>query len=377
METAKLLICGDIIPTESNEQLMIDGKVDELLSDVKSVFDASDFTFVNVEGVFTERGTAIEKCGPNLRGKPAAARFLKDAGVDLVGLANNHSLDWGKEGLIDTFTTLQGLGIPTVGAGYDASAARRPYRFTLKGHEITLIDVAEHEFTIAAKDRAGANPFDPYDTIEDIEAEKKAGRTVIVIYHGGKEHYRMTSPNTRRRCRKMAEHGADFIFCQHTHCVSCYEEYHGCHICYGQGNTLFDHSNAECWKTELLPVITLCACGRNSVEFIPVCQEGGKLHLAKGEEFDAIMKPFWERSAKVGDDDYLEACWKEFYMQNGRGMLKMMGLIGENGMPADPHMLSVLSNYFRCEIHHESNYSYIEEARRQHYGNLLVKGQED
>lgn len=375
-ETVKLLICGDIIPTEENEQLMCDGKIDELFGDTKEIFDAADFRFCNCEGAFTEGGTPIDKCGPNMRGKPGAALALKKIGIDLVGLANNHSLDFGKEGLVDTFKTLQALHIPYMGAGYDLNDARRPYRFELKGIPLTILDVAEHEFTIASKTRAGANPFDVYDTIEDIEAEKKAGRIVIVVYHGGKEHYRLTSPETRRRLRKMAEHGADFVFAQHTHCVCCAEIWHGCHICYGQGNTLFSHSSSECWKTELLPMISITTDGKKDVTYYPVCQENGRIWQAKGEAADAIMKPFHERSALVGDDDYVEAQWLEFAMSNGKSLLRAAGVLDADYNPHVERGMTILSNYFRCEIHYESVRTYIEERRRLEKGDLLVLGAE-
>ena len=377
MKKVKLLIAGDIMPTDDNVQLMIDGKVDALMGDALDVFKAADFRFCNFEGVLTDRGVAINKCGPNLRATPAAGRVLKDIGIDLVSLANNHSLDWGKEGLSDTITKLNELGIPFTGAGYNASEARRPYRMELGGHKISFITVAEHEFTIAASDRSGANPFDPFDTIEDIEAEKKAGYTVVVIYHGGKELYRYTSPNTRRRCRKMAEHGADFIFCQHTHCVCCFENYAGCHICYGQGNTIFARNTSkDCWLELVLPMITIDESGKGSVEYFPVCVENSCIRLAHGEAADAIMQPFFARSTEILDDAVVAEKWKEFFIKDGFGRLKSMGMLDADGKEPTDNRLTVVSNYINAEIHYESVTSVIEYLREEKYGRLLVKGEE-
>ena len=377
MESIKLLICGDIIPTPNNEQLMIDGKVDEVFGDTLELFRAADFRFCNMEGALTTGGIAINKCGPNIRANPASVAAYKAIGMDLISLANNHSLDWGKEGLRETFETLRGAGIAFTGAGYNAEEARRPYRITIGGHKISFITVAEHEFTIANADRAGANPFDPFDTIEDIEAEKRDGYIVIVIYHGGKENYRYTSPNTRRRCRKMAEHGADFIFCQHTHCVCCYEEYADCHICYGQGNTLFARvTSPETWQTLLLPMITIDESGRKSVEYFPVCQSNARISLAKGEAADAIMKPFCERSAEILDDAVLEEKWQEFFIKDGMGRLKAMGMLDSEGNEPTPNRLTIVSNYITAEIHYESVTSMVEYLRRERYGKLAVDGEE-
>lgn len=370
-----MLIGGDICPTESNEDALINCDIDEIFTDVKTLFDKADFRFANIECALTERGTAIDKCGPNLRAKPDTIKSLKAIGLDLCGGANNHSLDWGRQGLADTIEIMKQYGIPYTGAGMNIDEARAPYRISKNGVNVTILTVAEHEFTIADKKRAGANPFDPYDTVEDIEAAKHNGDIVVVIYHGGKEQYAMTSPNTRRRCRKMAEHGADFIFCQHTHCICCCEDYKGCHICYGQGNTLFDHSSHVMWKTELIPIITV-GCEK-SVEYIPVTQENGRMKIAIGADADNIMKPFYERSSKLDDDDYIEACWREFYMNAGKALLKYAKVLNADGEPDNYRDLTVLSNYYRCEIHHETIYDYIEEARRLHYGDLQVKGYED
>jgi len=374
----KLLICGDIIPTPANEQAMMDGRYTEIVGDLLDVFGSADFRFCNLEGVLTERGIAINKGGPNIRANPKAGRILADLGIDLAGLANNHSLDWGKEGLTDTFTTLRSLGIRFTGAGYNLADARVPFRMELGGNKISIITVAEHEYTIAQDDRSGANPFDPFDTIDDIRAEKAAGYTVVVIYHGGKEHYPLTSPETRKRCRQMAKHGADFVFCQHTHCVCCCEEYDNCFICYGQGNTLFTKLGGampECWKTSIIPMITVDPDGKNSVEYIPITVEPDKIRLAKGDDYDAIMNGFWERSAKVLDDKAMAESWEEFYMQNGAGMLKQLGVLNADLTPKDPIQLKLLKAIMECEIHHESALSAIKNIRIKTHGKEAIYGE--
>jgi len=375
-DTIQLLICGDMIPTESNEQAMIDGNLEDLFGDTLDLFRTADFRFCNMEGALTERGTAIKKAGPNLRANPATIRTYKDVGMNLVSLANNHSLDFGREGMEDTFAALRTAGIPFTGAGFNAKEARRPYRTSIGGHKISFITVAEHEFTIATDTRAGANPFDPFDTIEDIETEKAAGYTVIVIYHGGKEHYPYTSPNTRRRCRKMAERGADFVFCQHTHCICCYEDYAGCHICYGQGNSLFCKYNHDCWRTELLPMVTIRPNGTSSVEYTPVIQEEGHIRLAKGEEAKEIMEGFFRRSIEILDDKILAEKWEEFFTSDGMSRLKRIGILDENGKETFDKSLIAISGILNCEIHHESVTDAVWYLRRKQDGDLLVIGQE-
>ena len=75
---------------------------------------------------------------------------------------------------------------------------------------------------------------------------------LIVLYHGGREHYRYPTPELQRVFHKFAECGADVVIAQHTHCIGCAEEYQGKTLIYGQGNFLFDNSDIEEWQTSLL-----------------------------------------------------------------------------------------------------------------------------
>lgn len=374
MNTFKMVIGGDFIPTRENEERIARGDVEHTFGDVAEYFKNADFSFINVEGALTDRGVEIEKAGPNLRGTPLAAQLLKKIGVNVCGFANNHSLDYGKVGLEDSIHAVTECGMDYVGAGKNVADARKPYYFEVNGVKAALIAVAEHEFTIATDKRAGANPFDPYDTIEDIERAARDGRYVIVIYHGGKEVYDMTSPQTRRRLRKMAEHGASFIFAQHTHCVCCHEEYRGAHICYGQGNTLFtglmDH---PMWKFGVLPIITVG--DRCAVEYIPFTVQDGKIAVARGATADEILKPFEERSRLLHDEAYFMERWRAFYLRDAENRMKRLGIVRPDGTVTDPALLNSLSNMMCAEIHHESVTDYLTDKRRSIFGSLRVDGE--
>lgn len=88
--------------------------------------------------------------------------------------------------------------------------------------------------------------------MDDIEEAKRLADVVIVFYHGGKEYVAYPSPNLQKICRAMVKRGADYVICQHSHCVGCYEKFQGGHIVYGQGNFIFDHSDHPMWQTGLL-----------------------------------------------------------------------------------------------------------------------------
>jgi poly-gamma-glutamate synthesis protein (capsule biosynthesis protein) len=88
-------------------------------------WSAPDVRIANLETSVTRSGRALPK-GINYRMNPANADCLTAAGLDCWVLSNNHVLDWGKEGLLETLDTLHGHGLATAGAGRDLAEARRP-----------------------------------------------------------------------------------------------------------------------------------------------------------------------------------------------------------------------------------------------------------
>lgn len=133
---------------------------------------------------------------------------------------------------------------------------------------------------------------------------------LIVLYHGGKEHYRYPSPYLQKVCRKIAEKGADLVICQHTHCIGCEEKINNSTIVYGQGNFLFDDCDNEYWLTSLLVEVELGseAC----VRYIPLCKNGSSVRLAQGEEKEKILSDFFSRSEQIKREGFIEERYNAF-----------------------------------------------------------------
>ena len=308
----KLLILGDVVPTEVTDPLFDQQDKETLFTDFLGVFKQHDFTFVNLECALTKSDHAIEKFGPNLKACKNTAFVLKDVGVDCIGLSNNHIFDFGIEGYRDTIEALEEAGLDYTGFGENYEDSRTNYYIDDAGKKICIIDVCEHEYSYALEDRMGSRPFDPFDTLDDIRDAKKECDRVIVIYHGGKEHCYYPSPRLRKVCRAMIKAGADLVTTQHSHCIGCYEPYEGGHILYGQGNFHFVGFRLEDvfphWKNSLAISYDSQA---NTVEFIPHCNEGKGITLAKGAKKEEIMTAFEERNASLQDGSWLEG-WRAF-----------------------------------------------------------------
>lgn len=236
----QVIIGGDFAPIGRSEALL--GSADEgaLLDDLRGLFQEADLVIVNLECPLIIRPTPIIKIGPVLGANVACAKGIKSAGIDIVGLANNHILDHGQEGLNSTIDALRAVDIDYVGAGNSIVEAKQILIKEINSLRLGIVAVAEHEFSIAGENFSGANPLDLIEFVRTMARYREAVDFVIVLYHGGKEFHPYPSPRQMDICRFMVEQGASAVICQHSHCPGCYEEYKGGYIVYGQGNLLFD-----------------------------------------------------------------------------------------------------------------------------------------
>lgn len=298
-----LLIGADLVPTRSNQELFCAGDANSLLGDeLQSILKGAQFRIFNLEVPLTDVESPIEKCGPNLIAPTAAINGYVAMGVNLLTLANNHILDQGIQGLSSTRNVLEERTIPYLGVGETLKEAAKPYIFAFNNKIIGIYACAEHEFSVATEKSAGANPFDPLESPDHVKALKEQCDYVIVLYHGGKEHYRYPSPGLQKNCRKLVEKGADLVVCQHSHCIGCEEKYLQGTIVYGQGNFLFDDSNKDEWKTGLLIRLE----DDFTISYIPLAKSGCTVRLADRESWDEIMTQFAQRSEYIKDENAVQ-----------------------------------------------------------------------
>lgn len=307
----QLMICGDVCPVASNVALFSSGDVTELLGeDLIAMMEGSAGVLCNLETPLTNREAPILKSGPNLIAPTSAVEALRRLPLVCVGLANNHVLDQGAEGLGDTIATLDAAGIPHVGAGEDLSQARHALVVDAAGMRIGIYACAEHEFTIAGPQRAGANPFDPLDSLGDITDLAARCDRVIVLFHGMKEHYRYPSPGTLRRCRAMVRAGASAVLCQHSHCIGCAEVYEGSPILYGQGDFCFTKGDEV--ESRKAGLVALYEPITNHMEYTPVSNDGRLVRSAGPGNAVGIMRGFEERSHQIQEEGFVESRWAAF-----------------------------------------------------------------
>ncbi|MBQ4153929.1 MAG: CapA family protein [Clostridia bacterium] len=304
-----VIIGADLVPTETNYDLFENAELETLFGNkLLHIVSKADFRIFNLETPITDNDTPIEKCGPALITPTRVMPGIKALGVDLFTIANNHILDQGEPGFNNTVGILKENKIDFVGGGKNLSEASVPYIFDFKEKKIGVYACAEHEFSIATEEKCGANPFDPLESLDHIVKLKNQCDFVIVLYHGGKEHYRYPSPNLQRICRKLVDKGADLVICQHSHCIGCEEKYNKGTIVYGQGNFIFDYSSSEFWQTSLLIELT----ENLDLIYIPIVKNKNTVDLPHKEDSIKILKAFEARSEEIRSHNFIEENYRDF-----------------------------------------------------------------
>ena len=374
----KILIGADLVPTDTNEAFFTVGDAGALVGEeLQKLLAGADYRIFNLEVPLTDTKTPLTKSGPALIAPTATIAGYKALGVDCVTVSNNHIMDQKAEGFFTTLKVLDEAGIAHVGGGKNLQEAARPLILELEGKKIGIYACAENEFSIAGEDTPGANPIDPWESPDHVAALKAQCDFVIVLYHGGKEHYRYPSPGLQKACRKLMEKGADLILCQHSHCIGCEEKYRNGTIVYGQGNFLFDHSTREHWQTGLLVQL-----GDNfEISYIPLRKTENTVRLARGEDAEAILSEFRNRGEEIKDPEVLRKHYIAFSKTMGQDYLTILG--GKESKPfvAANKLLGgklrkgrnkrryvkrnrlAIENYLRCEAHRELLITYLQNSK--------------
>ena len=238
----KVLIAGDFCPRNRICDLIGSKDYLSIFSEVVDYINDADFSIVNFESTVVQgEGKQILKYGPNLRCTPLAVEAIKYVGFDAVTLANNHIYDFGEKGISDTLDALEAYKIEFMGGGKNIREASEIFYKDIGGKRLAIINCCEHEFSIATETSGGANPLNPIQQYYAIQKAKRLSDIVLVIIHGGHEHYQLPSPRMVETYRFFIDAGADAVVNHHQHCYSGYEVYKGKPIFYGIGNFLFDY----------------------------------------------------------------------------------------------------------------------------------------
>lgn len=310
----KILVGGDFAPKQSVAKSLIDNDL-SFLNELKDLASKNNYCIINLESPITDvDDQPITKFGPNLQAPKETVTALKYIGVDMVTLANNHILDYGESALLRTKLLCESSGIKTIGVGRNIIEAQQSHIIMLKGKRIGIINCCEHEYSIASKVSAGANPLNTIAQYKAIQNLKDNVDYIIVIVHGGHERFQLPSPRMCETYRFFIDAGADAVINHHQHCYSGYEFYNSKPIIYGLGNLIFENmTNADYANWHLGYLVSVNFDESDiSIEIFPYkqCVDGVNFKLLPKNAFDEEFKSL---NNIITNEDILEQEINKYY----------------------------------------------------------------
>lgn len=255
-ENVTLLFAGDLFLTDIlQEKYGKNGISAAAASELLSVTRSADIFMLNQEFPFGTTGEAAEDKEYTFRVEPKYVSLLPELGVDVVTLANNHMLDFGRGPLKETLAALDGAGILHVGAGQNLEEAKALKTVEAGGRVIGFLGatrvIPEHSWTASAGNAGLFATYDPTKLLEEIQAAKQQCDYVVVYVHWGIE--RNTEPEEYQKSlsRQYIDAGADAVIGAHPHVLQGIEYYQGKPIFYSLGNFIFANRTYETMMAEL------------------------------------------------------------------------------------------------------------------------------
>ena len=251
--TVSIAFVGDVMLAETPGKVVKRGG--DPFAPFAAILDAADIRVANLECVVATGGTAEAHKPYTFRAHPRTLRVLKQH-FDAVGLANNHSGDYGPTAFNEMLDRLQKYGIPYFGGGQDLAKAHSPLLIERKGLRLALLGYNEffpRSFE-ADEDKPGiAWSEDEQVRLDIVNARSRFGADIVIPFmHWGWEYQRLPSSRQRRLARFMIDAGVDAVVGAHPHVTQGIESYRGKLIVYSLGNFVFDGFTDEASNTGCL-----------------------------------------------------------------------------------------------------------------------------
>ena len=360
-----ILIAGDIASQNYASKFLINS-----FCEVTELISSSNYSIVNLETPIGDINTLkpIYKQGPNLLCTEHRLDIIKEIGFKAVTLANNHIYDYGEGGLCSTIQGLKKRGIEYVGAGLDCNEASAILEKTICGKKIGFINCCEQEFSTVTTTHGGANAIDPVKLYYQILERKKDFDYIILLIHGGVEHFQYPTKRMVQIYRFFIDAGADAVINHHQHCPCGYEVYKGKPIYYGLGNFCFDWEGRSKSIWNIGYMVNLNLTGEHYIEskIIPFrqCDDKSMVELLKGDDLELFKKMMTELCESIKSDEVLDAKLAEYNIKNDYLYKKMLepysgrlasSLYRRGLLPSTINKDRVLAlmDFVVCESHYE------------------------
>jgi poly-gamma-glutamate synthesis protein (capsule biosynthesis protein) len=265
----------------------------------------ADIAAANLEGPLTARGVRVQGKKFTFRVPPTRARWLVSSGLDVLGLANNHVLDYGPVGLTDTIETLSRYGLLWCGAGRNLVEARRPAMARAGAGRVAFLaySLTYPRSYYATASRPGTVYGDATAIREDVAAARKNADVVIVMMHWSKEKSHELRQYQRPLATAAVEAGAALVIGAHPHVMQGVERIGSGVAAYSLGDAVFGGALRRTEDSLLLRAV-FSGGTLNAVEFFALQTSNVDTEFAPrirtGEDAGPALKMLADLSAGLG-----------------------------------------------------------------------------
>jgi poly-gamma-glutamate capsule biosynthesis protein CapA/YwtB (metallophosphatase superfamily) len=251
---------GDVMTDRNVKAYASQYGPDAVLAGIAPQMNAGDAAWVNLEGSLATIGSPLTAKDYTFEGPPAMAEALAGAGIDVVTVANNHAVDYGRAALMASIKRLDKAGVQVAGGGKDFDAAHTPAIVkTANGQTIGFLgydDVIWPGFA-ATDTQAGIAQAvtDMSQVKKDVRDLAKVVDYVVVGFHWGIEYTHYPIAQQTSEAHAVVDAGADLVIGHHPHVLQGFETYKGALIAYSLGDLVFDHYSVETGQTVLVDAV--------------------------------------------------------------------------------------------------------------------------
>lgn len=239
-----LVAVGDIMQGGRARQRIIRYGADYPFRAILPLLRRGTFVLANLEAPFAREARQAPR-NHSYRVNPRLAVALAEAGIRVVTLANNHLLDCGRAGVLETLDALTRAGVIPVGAGVNEQAAHAPAIREAGRWRVGLLGYYWNRRCAATEDMPGSAMDSPAALEADIRSLRKRVDWVIATFHWGVPYVREPSAEDLAKARFAIDCGADVVVGHHPHVVQPMEIYHDGLIFYSLGNCMLGSGNSR------------------------------------------------------------------------------------------------------------------------------------
>ncbi|MBV9454175.1 MAG: CapA family protein [Rubrobacter sp.] len=312
-----MVLVGDVMLGRGVNETLRTERPEQLWGNVLPLLDTADLRIINLECAITNHKQPWTRTPKvfHFRADPYAVEVLRAAHVDGCSLANNHTLDFEEQGLLETLIHLEAAGISSAGAGRSREEAVQPALLETRTEHIrnrvALLAFTDNEPPFAAgTDRPGTNylpvslELTVLARVEDaITTAREAGADIVVFSnHWGPNMVQRPPDLFRRFARAVLDRGADIYYGHSAHIFQGVEIYNGKPILYDTGDFIDDYAIDPKLRNDwsFLFRISLEEGELRRLELFPVILHYARVESAAGAEREAIFDRMERLSREMG-----------------------------------------------------------------------------